>query len=446
MQSLKFLMAGVTQLLVANILILPLSSGLSGSVSAEETFYWKYSYGRGAGYPVKEYRCPKGKQKISSLCYTPCRSGYDGGATICSTHKYDRGVGVVQKSHWEKVAKGRYRKCHLHNFKNYCRWATRYETVLRSHCPSSHPDFDGTLCYKGCRSGYRGAGVQCIHHGRESYDRGAGTPMIPVCRRGDELGKGIFGLQCYKKCRANTTGIGPVCWGNEPRGWKKCGAGIARGFTIDFGRGKRVSIPSQLNCGQIIAFQVAAAASLAAALCELNPEVGAACSVYNMFAKAEKIETFKSVKGEVLKAGTEIWEHLEPLAATVSRAVSKGEGMASVSKAFSEFAKTEQFEKMLVTLREVRPALSGAVKASQKAGKAERSISFLQGASFVYSAYGLSRSGKEMSTENFLGIIRDLATIVSIYIAIYGENPQENLIGAMADVVAAYAYPVQGAP
>ena len=49
-----------------------------------------------------------------------------------------------------------------------------------------------------------------------------------------------------------------------------------------------------------------------------------------------------------------------------------------------------------------------------------------------------------MSTETFLGIIRDLATIVSIYIAIYGETPQENLIGAMADVVAAYAYPVQG--
>ena len=82
--------------------------------------------------------------------------------------------------------------------------------------------------------------------------------------------------------------------------------------------------------------------------------------------------------------------------------------------------------------------------ASQKAGKAERSISFLQGTSFVYSAYKLSRSGKEMSTEAFLGIIRDLATIVSIYIAIYGETPQESLIGAMADVVAAYAYPVQG--
>ena len=139
-----------------------------------------------------------------------------------------------------------------------------------------------------------------------------------------------------------------LCVGEMSREVEKCGAGIARGFTIDFGRGKRVSVSSQVNCSQIIAFQVAAAASLAAALCELNPEVGAACSVYNMFAKAEKIKTFKSVEGEVLKAGTEIWEHLEPLAATVSRAVSKGEGMASVSKAFSEFAKTEQFEKMLL--------------------------------------------------------------------------------------------------
>ena len=58
-------------------------------------------------------------------------------------------------------------------------------------------------------------GVSCT---KNSYGRGAGKPM--ECRAGETRQAGL----CYKGCNSNYDGVGPVCWGNCPKGFSACGA------------------------------------------------------------------------------------------------------------------------------------------------------------------------------------------------------------------------------
>ena len=69
-------------------------------------------------------------------------------------------------------------------------------------------------CCNRCPSGYRDDGCTCRRdvssYTKSSYGRGAGEPL--KCKDDEEYDAGL----CYKKCRSGYKGIGPVCWAGCP--------------------------------------------------------------------------------------------------------------------------------------------------------------------------------------------------------------------------------------
>ena len=57
------------------------------------------------------------------------------------------------------------------------------------------------------------------------------------CGSGKEKKAGL----CYTPCRKGFKGVGPVCWGQPPKGWVNCGMGAAK---------------DSKTCGQVIFDQV----------------------------------------------------------------------------------------------------------------------------------------------------------------------------------------------
>jgi len=107
---------------------------------------------------------------------------------------------------------------------NFCWKDSTTRSPQKKVCPSGKENIAG-LCYTKCKSGYSG-GLMCKPGGWKligAYSRGVGT--MPSCAPGDE--PGATDAICYPKCPSGMTGIGPVCWGNPPKGWVKCGMGAA---------------------------------------------------------------------------------------------------------------------------------------------------------------------------------------------------------------------------
>lgn len=129
------------QRLAKIFLILIVWTTMSSPASASEPFYWRDSYGRGAGTAVKA-NCG-GDEYDAGLCYTKCKSGYHGVGPVCWQNvgilAYGRGVGRVP---------------------NY-------------NCGGK--ESVAGLCYEQCRSGYKGAGPVCWGMGPPGYvECGAG--------------------------------------------------------------------------------------------------------------------------------------------------------------------------------------------------------------------------------------------------------------------------------
>jgi hypothetical protein len=79
-------------------------------------------------------------------------------------------------------------------------------------------------------------GVSCK---KASYGRSAGKALS--CPSGSEKN----GALCYKPCKSGYKGVGPVCWSNKcPRGYDKCGPALC--------------IKSGVSCSGKIAEQVKA--------------------------------------------------------------------------------------------------------------------------------------------------------------------------------------------
>jgi hypothetical protein len=125
----------------AKLLFLVLAYVATLSVaSAGEPFYWKNSYGRGAGAALSA-NCG-GDQYDAGLCYPKCKSGYTGVGPVC----------------WKNL------------FDAYGRGAGR---VPAYNCGGKEQD--AGLCYEECRSGYKGAGPVCWGIAPPGYvDCGAG--------------------------------------------------------------------------------------------------------------------------------------------------------------------------------------------------------------------------------------------------------------------------------
>jgi hypothetical protein len=102
------------------------------TASAREEFYWKQSYGRGAG-TIPELKCPDGKEGISGLCYEPCKDGTKSQGTHCE----DKGKG--NKKDYDRFGKG---------------------TAKKQVC-SGNKDLENGLCYEDCRQNFVGNGPVC---------------------------------------------------------------------------------------------------------------------------------------------------------------------------------------------------------------------------------------------------------------------------------------------
>lgn len=123
------------------LVLLILCSGISPLAQATEPFYWRDSYGRGAGTAVTAH-CGSDEYD-AGLCYPRCKSGYHGVGPVCWQNggilAYGRGVGRVPAYNCggkEAVA---------------------------------------GLCYEQCKRGYKGAGPVCWGMGPPGYvECGAG--------------------------------------------------------------------------------------------------------------------------------------------------------------------------------------------------------------------------------------------------------------------------------
>jgi hypothetical protein len=253
--------------------------------------------------------------------------------------------------------------------------------------------------------------------------------MEPTCRRGDVLGAPPFGTTCYKPCRRGTKGIGPVCWGEKPRGWMKCGAGIAKGYTMELPGQKPIRVSPHAVCGMVIGAQTMAVANLIAATCELAGNPG--CGAYE---KAEQIKTamgFKKSEEVVQKVGMEIAKDLEPLAKEAGK---------------------------MATAKAAPSAIASLISKSAAVFKAYKTLSAFKKATLAFNTVATTPAMHSLvstaiydpkSYEGRLRIARDAATIAQLaltFTTVVAPNPVLDELNAMLGVVAAFAYPVQGAP
>lgn len=192
-------------------------------------FCWKTSYGRGAGRPISS--CPAGTQKNGALCYPKCRSGYVGVGPVCwqtcprgfrndgafcaKPKPYGRGAGYPWKFGDKPFnlsgAKKRCERSHGSCSKN--------GALYYPNCKPGFYNFGCCTCSPRCQKGQKDIGVSCA---KKSYPRGAGKVLS--CAAGTDYDAGL----CYRRCRRGFKGVGPVCWGQAPRGWVSCGMGAAK--------------------------------------------------------------------------------------------------------------------------------------------------------------------------------------------------------------------------
>jgi hypothetical protein len=142
-------------------------------------FCWKDTKTRGVGQIPN--KCPEKRELVGLLCYTPCPKGY-------------KRVGV---------------DCH-------------------QICPSGWTDH-GLLCNNGkvlaqlCQNLKLGFAAGLSPSCPKSII--IGDPVIRnVCPGKKEYNAGL----CYDPCTTGYFGIGPVCWGQVPKGWVECGMGAAK--------------------------------------------------------------------------------------------------------------------------------------------------------------------------------------------------------------------------
>lgn len=222
-------------------------------------FCWRDSYGRGVG-TIPE-NCAPGQDRIGLLCYAKCpantkRFGFDchsvcpsgmrDDGLFCRAAEYGRGAGYPWKAGDKLLSLD----------------------AARRRCAAANPqgcEKHGEIIYPKCKSGYSPFGCcvcrpkapNCAALGLNSgIDLSCGKKVIignPVTGScpGQDKDAGL----CYPKCRPGYSGVGPVCWGQPPRGWVNCGMGAAR---------------NSKACGSVIFGQVASLGQLAITVASLG--------------------------------------------------------------------------------------------------------------------------------------------------------------------------------
>jgi len=179
---------------------------------------WKTAYGRGVGKPISV--CRPNEEQNGLLCYPFCQEGYKGVGPVCwqncppsfrddgafcfKPSPYGRGAGYAL---WNED------KCHREN--QDVGGCEKWGLMWYPKCKVGFHNVACCICSPNCINGMTDIGVSCA---KKSYGRGAGNPL--TCKPQEDLS----GALCYPPCRDNYNGVGPVCWGQCPVGWKTCGA------------------------------------------------------------------------------------------------------------------------------------------------------------------------------------------------------------------------------
>lgn len=202
---------------------------------ASQPYCWRRSYGRGAGVPVNA--CPEDQEKDAGLCYRTCedigRPGWKGVGPVCwprcpsgfrddgaycfKPDSYGRGVGFPWKIGDKAFDLSNARKrCERKHGEGQCE---KSGAIYYPKCKEGYRAMGCCVCSPRCPSGMTDIGISCQ---KQSKGRGVGKPM--KCKKGQAYDAGL----CYKPCKENYHGVGPVCWqdcpGTQP---VNCGAGCA---------------------------------------------------------------------------------------------------------------------------------------------------------------------------------------------------------------------------
>lgn len=149
-----------------------------------EPYCRRRTYGRGVGRPL--HTCPEhAPEQDGLICYPPCRDGYNGVGPVC----------------WEECG-------NLTSFTFLC---LDVRVSKRDSCPwYDKCGFTNSSCVL-CPENYTRLGCLCGRFSfRSSYGRGVGKSL--VCSKLYEQD----GALCYKNCKKDYNGIGPVCWQKCP--------------------------------------------------------------------------------------------------------------------------------------------------------------------------------------------------------------------------------------
>jgi hypothetical protein len=272
-------------------LVTSLSLTATHQAGYEHEFCWKDTYGRGVGKVPSS--CPSTKDKIGLLCYDKCpsgmkRSGFDchsdcpsgwsDQGLFCRLAEYGRGAGYPWKFGDGLNSKKQYKRCESSHGKGNC-------------------EKDGAIVYPKCKSGFDNFGCcicrpntpKCSDYNLNSgIDLSCakkikiGNPSSGSCGDGQDKDGGL----CYKECKNNYKGVGPVCWGENPSGWVGCGMGSAKSSSV---------------CASIIFDQVSSVGEMALSIATMGASSEATAAA-DAAQSAEELSTLRKKFAQLKKA------------------------------------------------------------------------------------------------------------------------------------------------
>ena len=182
---------------------------------SDEKNCWLDAYSRGVGKPI--YTCPpENPSKSGLLCYPECNENFNGVGPvcweICPSKFHDDGAFCRKGDPYTRGTHTSQDSCEKAEGKSCERWGL----LWYPKCDNGFHNVACCVCSPDCPNGMVDIGVSCA---KQSYGRGVGVPL--TCAISDDYDAGL----CYEeKCKEGFNGIGPVCWGQCPVGYEKCGA------------------------------------------------------------------------------------------------------------------------------------------------------------------------------------------------------------------------------
>lgn len=178
------------------------------------SFCWKNSYGRGVGRPL--HKCPEGKTKIGALCYSHCREGYTRWGFDCHQNcppgwldeglfckhpgkTYGRGAGFPWKFGDPLNDSKMFKRCEEEHGKGNCE---KHGLIVYPKCKDGYFNDGCCLCRPKFDCGKLGMGIRLFNSCGTKLEIGDPTPM--KCNDDEDENAGL----CYKKCKSGYKGVG----------------------------------------------------------------------------------------------------------------------------------------------------------------------------------------------------------------------------------------------